>query len=262
MNKNYKLTFEEYFKNGSSNWEIIESEEVVKNKPKAKNETVPAFVVNAEENFREEVVVRSTKENVSFEDGKLVIKAVEEADGYAGGAVRYMGRKFGKGLIEVKAKFPENMPGVWPKMYLKVANKNAFGNVEFAQVKGLVNKGKDFLELIAYFTDDYGTHTNRYLHSGFQRWPSYYPPFESEEKLSADWHVFGYEQTDIDGIFYIDGQEIMRFDIDHPMFLVFAGEGELNICLDINRPQTEACDENTILPCQMEVEYIKFYEEV
>ena len=32
MSKNYKLTFEEYFKNGSSNWEIIESEDVVKNK--------------------------------------------------------------------------------------------------------------------------------------------------------------------------------------------------------------------------------------
>lgn len=261
MNKNYKLTFEENFKNGSSNWEIIETNEVVKNKPKAKNETVPAFVSNSDEKFREEVVVKNIKENVSFEDGKLVIKAIEQEDGYAGGAVRYTGRKFGKGLIEVKAKFPKNMPGVWPKMFLKVANKNAFGNVEFAQVKGLVNKGKLFYSLYAYFTDENGLHRNEYLHSGFQRWPSYYPPFESEEKLGEDWYVFGYEQTDIDGIFYVNGEEIMRFDIDHPMFLVFAGDGELNIRLDINRPRTEACDENTILPCQMEVEYIKFYEE-
>lgn len=262
MSKNYKLTFEENFKNGSLNWESVEQSQLVKKQEKSKTETIPSFVNNGEEKLRDDIVVRYAKENVTFEDGKLVLKAVAQKDGFAGACAKYKGRKFGKGLLEVKARFPKNMPGIWPKLSLHLENGIACAEVEFAQVKGISNKGKNYLALYAYFIDEFGSHVNEYLHSGFARWPSYYPPIDNDEKLAEGWHTFGYEQTDIDGIFYIDGLEIMRYDIDHPLFAVFDAEGELNITLGINRPQTEGCDENTELPCAMEVESVRFYEEV
>lgn len=262
MNKNYKLTFEETFKNGLEGWEVLEESKVIKEQKKSNKETVLSFINNGEVQFREETVIRYAKENVYVDDGKLLIKANEEEDGFSGGSLKYTGRKFGKGLLEVEAKFPENMPGIWPKLFLHLTNYIALADVEFGQVKGLVDKGKNNFSMFAYFVDEFGVHQNEYLHSGFQRWPSFYPDMDNDDQLSEGWHVFGYEQTDIDVIFYIDGKECFRVDIDHPIFRVFDAEGELGISLCANHPELEACDENTKFPCFMEVKSIKFYEEV
>ncbi|MBE6750006.1 MAG: glycosyl hydrolase family protein [Ruminococcaceae bacterium] len=262
LNKKYKLTFEENFENVSSGWEIVESSETVKNDTKSDRLTKLLFFDEKEREISGDIVARYSKENVSFEKGKLILKADKENEGFSGSAIKYTGRKFGKGLLEVKAKLPKNMPGIWPKIYLQLQNKIASASVEFAQVKGIEHKGKIFFEMQAYCDTEHGRRGNKYLHSGLRNWPSFYPPLESDDTLSDDWHIFGYEQTNTEGIFYVDGIECLRIDISHPIFVVFDAEGELNISLGINRPEIEPCDENTKLPCEIIIEYVKFYEEV
>lgn len=261
MNEKYKLTFEENFENGLSDWVISEIDELVL-KQKESDEVVPDFVRNSTEIVRGDTYVRFAKKNVSVKDGKLILSAVKDDIGYCGASAKYHGRKFGKGLIEVKAKLPACMPGIWPKILLNGRNGVAQTDEIFGQIKGINDKGKNSFALFAYFTDEYGEHRNEYLHSGYQRWPSFYPTMDNDEPLSEGWHIFGYEKTDIDAIFYMDGIECFRVDIDHPMFRVFDCEGEIALMLGANLPRTEACNEDTILPCSIEVEYIKFYEEV
>lgn len=261
MNANYKLTFEEYFKGGSDNYEIIEVDELDTEKVTT-GDVMPDFVKISDEIHRGETYVRFIKDNVKFKDGKLALYATKDNLGYAGGAVKYTGRRFGKGLLEVKAKMPATMPGIWTRIFINGQNGFAGTDEIFAQIKGINDKGKNSFALWAYFTDSYGIHKNEYLHSGYQRWPSFYPTMDTDEPLSEGYHVYGYEKTDIDLIFYMDGVECFRIDISHPMFTVFDCDGILNFSLGANLPRTEACNDETILPCCMEVEYVKFYEEV
>jgi beta-glucanase (GH16 family) len=257
----YTLTFEEYFKNGGKDYEIVEIDELEVDKT-SKGDVMPDFVKISDEIHRGDTYVRFIKDNVKFQDGKLALYATKDDIGYAGGAVKYKGRRFGKGLLEVKAKMPATMPGIWPKIFINGKNKNTFTDEIFAQIKGINDGGKNSFALWAYYTDAYGEHKNEYLHSGYQRWPSFYPTMDTDEPLSEGYHVYGYEKTDIDAIFYMDGKECFRIDISHPMFTVFDCDGELNFSLGANLPRTEACCDETILPCAMEVEYVKFYEEV
>ncbi len=261
IKENYKLTFEKYFQNPSDldGWDVMEfSEFFVNNNPVTG--IVPTHVDDGEKDVSDGGEVQYVKKNVYIEKERLILQADKNQKGYAGAMIKCNSRKFGNGLLEVKAKFPPFSPGVWPKMALKGKNGGVVTEIDFAQIMGI--RGKNACTLTASHFDGTFLKSMNYLYSRDNAWPRFYPDALSEEKLSDGWHVFGYEQTDMDAVFYVDGIEFSRIDIDHPVFAAFGTEGELILSIAVGMPRIEAPDENTILPCSMQVEYIKFYEEV
>lgn len=162
--------------------------------------------------------------------------------------------------MEVKAKFPPFSPGVWPKMTLKGEKGVVVTETDFAQIMGI--RGKNACTLTASYFNDVSLKSVNYLYSRDNAWPRFYPDALSEEKFSEGWHVFGYQQTDTDAVFYVDGIVFSRVDIDHPVFAPFGNEGELILSISVGMPRIEAPDQNTLVPCEMQIEYVKFYEEV
>lgn len=258
--KNYYLTFEKYFQNEEldENWQVMDYIKNVKNNTIVVG-IVPDHVNEIEQNKSDAKYVRYVKDNVSLKDGYLCLTGTKDDKGYAGAAVKFEGRKFGNGYMEIKAKFPDYMPGVWPRFTLKGKKDVVNTEIDFAQVMGV--KSKNACTLIANYTDDAGYHNLNYLYSRDNAWPRFYPDAQNDEILPKGWHVYGYEQTDTDAIFYVDSVEFCRVDIDNPVFDAFGSEGQLWLSLGLGLPKIEAPDENTILPCNLLIEYIKFYEE-
>ena len=257
----YALTFEKKFQNSSDLDDFCPlefAETFLNNNPVTG--IVPTHVDDGEKDVSAGGEVRYLKENTSIEEDCLVLKANKDQKGYSGAMVKCLSRKFGNGLLEVKAKFPPFSPGVWPKMTLKATNGEVVTEVDFAQIMG--KRGKNTCTLTASLYDNSFYKSINYLYSNNNNWPRFYPDALSEEKLSDGWHIFGYEQTELDAVFYIDGIEFSRIDIAHPVFAPFGTEGELILSIAVGMPRIEAPDESTIVPCSMQVEYIKFYEEV
>jgi acyl-CoA synthetase (AMP-forming)/AMP-acid ligase II len=121
-------------------------------------------------------------------------------------------------------------------------------------------KGKNECALKAAFLTEGVYKPINFLYSHNNSWPTLYPPFESEELLSEDWHIFGFERDDEFATFYVDGNEYCKVDLDTPIFKVFTNEAILDFSLNIGLRETEEINENTILPCEMLIEYVKFYE--
>lgn len=259
--ENYKLVYENFFQNPSDlkDWEIMDYRETFINSNPVSG-IVPTHVDDGEKDVSDGGIVRYKEQNVTVENGNLVLKVTKEGDAFIGSMIKHTGRKFGNGYMEIRAKFPPFSAGVWPKMTLKGEKEGVITETDFAQIMGV--RGKNACSLIAHYYNGVSLKTLNYLYSPSNAWPRYFPDIESSELLSEDWHVFGYEQTDTDAIFTVDGIEFSRIDIDHPVFGAFGNQGELILSVSVGIPKIEAPNETTIAPCEMQVEYVKFYEEV
>ncbi|MBE6740033.1 MAG: glycosyl hydrolase family protein [Ruminococcaceae bacterium] len=258
MSKFTKLIFENTFKNENdlANWEIMEFSEIFKGKEPVTG-IVPTHVDDGEKAPTKDGIVKYEKKNVTVSDGLLHLSV----DKTAGAMIKYKGGKFGKGYLEVKAKFPPFSKSVWPKMSLVGKNGYISTEVDFAQVMGI--RGKNACTLIATYYDGsfYKTMNHLYNTNPTYAWPRFYPDAFTDELLSEGWHIFGCEQTDTDLAFFIDGIDFCRIDISHPIFKAYDTEGELVLSISSGMPKIEAPDETTLYPSEMQVEYVRFYGE-
>ena len=261
INEKYTLTYEKNFcfPDALSDFEVLEfNEAFINNNPVSG--IVPTHVDDGEKDVSEGGVVSYVKDNVKIENNLLKLGVTKNNDGFAGAMIKNTARKFGNGYMEIKAKFPPFSKGVWPKMTLKGEKEGVITETDFAQIMGI--RGKNACSLIAHYYNGVSLKTLNYLYSPSNAWPRYYPDIQRDELLSDDWHIFGYEQTEMDAIFTVDGIEFSRIAIDHPVFRAFGNEGELILSVSVGMPKIEAPDETTVAPCEMQVEYVKFYEEV
>jgi beta-glucanase (GH16 family) len=260
MSKYTKLIFENTFKNENdlANWEIKEFSEVFKGKEPV-TDIVPTHVDDGEKEPTVGGTVKYLKNNVCIKDERLCLAATKDQDGYFGAMMSLKDRKFGKGRLEVKAKFPTFSNSVWPKMSLVGKNGKITTETDFAQIMG--NRGKNACTLIATFFDGSYYKSLNYLYSATNAWPRFYPDAESDELLSEGYHIFAVEQTETDLAFFVDDVEFSRIDIACPVFAPFDTEGTLNLSISVGMPKIEAPDETTIAPCEMQVEYIRLYGE-
>lgn len=259
--KNYKLTFEKYFQKSSDLdcFEIMEFSEVFKNS-NVMGQVVPSHVDDAEKDVSEGGVIRYKKKNVLCENGNLVLKATCQDSKFIGSMVKCSTRKFGNGYFEIKAKYPPFTPGVWPRMTIKAGGDKTVTEIDFAQVMGI--RGKNACTLSATYLNGTVCKNINYLYSPNNVWPRYYPEIDSPELLSEGFHILGFEKTDRDVVFSVDGIVFSRIDIDNPVFECFKPEGELILSVGVGYPRIEAPTLDTFAPCEMQIEYIKFYEEV
>lgn len=261
VKENYTITFEKYFQNPCDleGWSVMEFSEIFTNS-NVVGEVVPTHVDDGEKDVSDGGVIRYKEENVLCENGNLVLKATYENGRFIGSMVKCNTRKFGNGYFEVKAKFPPYLPGVWPKMTIKAGGGKTVTEIDFAQIMGI--RGKNACTLSAtYFNGPVCKNIN-YLYSPNKVWPRYYPEIDSPELLPEGFHIFGFEKTDRDVIFSIDDIVFSKIDIDNPVFECFKPEGELILSVGVGYPRIEAPSLDTFTPCEMQVEYIKFYEEV
>ncbi len=257
-----KLIFENTFSTEKDldNWEVMEFSEVFKGKEPVTG-IVPTHVDDGEKAPTNGGAVKYEKKNVTIKDNRLCLAAENNNGDLSGAMIKYNGRKFGKGYMEIKAKFPTFSKGIWPKMTLTAKNGFVTTDIDFAQVMGI--RGKNACSLIATFFDGSFYKTINYLYNNnpTYAWPRFYPPLDCDELLSEGYHIFGCERTETDLAFFIDSIEFCRIDISHPIFCAFDTEGELILSISAGMPKIEAVDETSVFPSEMQVEYVRFYGE-
>ena len=254
--ENYKLTFEKYFsKENECDIDVHDYQKVTE---KGEKFNGPSFVDETRKDLSSNDTVCYKKSNVNLSENGLSLKAVNENGIYCGAHVTLKDKSFGNGYLEVKAKLPPIMPAIAPKISLRGEQQNCFFSIDFVQVLGL--KGKNECALKAAFLTEGVYKPINFLYSHNNSWPTLYPPFESEELLSEGWHTFGFEKDDEFATFYVDGNEYCKVDLDTPIFKVFTNETILDFSLNIGLRETEEINEDTVLPCEMLIEYVKFYE--
>ena len=255
--ENFKLSFEQYFSDENS-LSVIEANDSRLTTEENEKHIGPSFVDDIRRDLSSNDTVFYKKNNVSIVNGCLCIKATNEDNVYYGAQAFLKEKKFGNGYLEVKAKLPKAIPSVTPKISLKGEKPNCLFCIDFAQVLGI--KGKNECAMNSAFLTEGKYKKMQMIYSNNNTWPTLYPPFGSEELLSEDWHTFGFEKDEEFAVFYVDGNEYCKIDLDNPVFMVFKGETMLDFSVSVGLRETEAADENTILPCEMLIEYVKFYE--
>lgn len=257
-----KLIFENTFSTEKDleNWEIMEFSEIFKGKEPVTG-IIPAHVDDGEKDNGRSGEVKYAKKNVKIKENTLCLTTSKDGDDISGAMIKYKGRRFGKGYMEIKAKFPPFSNGIWPKMSLNSKNGYITTENDFAQIMGI--RGRNACTLIATFFDGSFYKTKNYLYNTNPTygWPRFYPPMDKDELLSEGYHVFGCEQTETDLAFFIDGTEFCRIDISHPIFSAFDTECDLILSISAGMPKIEAVDETSIFPSEMQVEYVRFYGE-
>lgn len=192
------------------------------------------------------------EENLTFDDGKLIITAKDESfGGYNYTSAKFHSRDkrtFTYGKFEARIKLPEGQ-GIWPAFWL-LFNDPTYG--------GWPHSGEiDIMELVGNDPDVvHGT-----IHyGGSTKGGSFDLPFEN---FSDDFHTFTVEWDSIRILWFVDGIQyagVTKFGIDqgfnwpfdHPFYLIF------NVAVGGNWPGYP--DASTVFPQTMEVDWVRVYQ--
>ncbi|MBA2133827.1 family 16 glycosylhydrolase [Capillibacterium thermochitinicola] len=199
-------------------------------------------------------------ENVSIEDGKLVIEAREEVRTDQYGTYQYTSTRMtteGKfeikyGRVEIRARLPIGK-GIWPAFWML---GNDIGTVGWPKCGEI-----DIMEYLGHQPDTvYGT-----VHGPVSREMGVSSGYRLETgNFHEEFHVFAMEWDPDEIEFYVDDQlyhVVNKYEIglsdwvfDHPHFFI------INLAVGGNWPGYP--DETTVFPQRMEIDYIRVYEDV
>ena len=194
------------------------------------------------------------KENVFFEDGKLVLKAVKlEPSGYESAKIHTKGKKeFQYGRIDVRARLPYGQ-GIWPAIWMLGANIDEVGWPACGEI--------DIMEMVG--------HTPRIAH-GTAHWgadgsvTSTYKTssFILNENFHEKFHVFSLVWEENEMVWYVDETKFqtitpedmqgLPYRFNHPFYFI------LNLAVGGNWPG--APDATTVFPQQMEIDYVRVFQ--
>ncbi len=197
-------------------------------------------------------------ENVSVDDGTLVLTArPEEVIGWKGRPFPYTsgmvtsGRYYEEdpssvrfdangGVFEVRAKVPSGQ-GLWPAFWLLPSTRESKPEIDVMELLGH-RPGR--LELHFHYRDETGEARN----VGHK--------VETED-LSEDWHVYGVDWSEEAIVWYLDGQEVWRYEErqhipDEPMYMI------LNLAVGGDWPGPP--DSSTRFPAVFEIDYVRVWK--
>ena len=208
-----------------------------------------------------------TEEDSFVEDGSLILRnqkrsytGTSPAGNYAytsGWVTSMHRRRFNKGYIEVRAKFPSG-DKVWPAIWM-VAEDLVWG------------PEWDLWEYFGYRSDVGYDNMGMHLMTGYQQhgnmWPNqdamlwddeWIKPFDTNYDAEA-WHIYGWEWTDTYAQWSIDGNVVhtlLKSQTRNPS--AWPNE-EMYIILN-NGVRTASPDTTTTWPNTLEIDYIEVYQ--
>jgi beta-glucanase (GH16 family) len=211
------------------------------------------FIANNEKQW----YVKDRPENARVENGKLIIEA--RKDGFAGhpiSSARLLTRNtqtWTYGRFEIKAKIPTGR-GAWPAIWMLGQNVDKAGWPGCGEL--------DIMENVGYEPDVVHAtiHTSAYNHMrGTQKAGTISPPAPYK-----DFHVYAMEWFPDHIDFFFDDRKYFTYvndgkgdpatwPFDKPQFLI------LNVAIGGDWGGSKGVDES-ILPCRMEVEYVRVYQ--
>jgi len=194
--------------------------------------------------------------NVAVSDGILTLSAIREdfvvtdgrQFGYSSGMVstgppvytaepRYA---FTYGYVEMRARIPSGR-GLWPAFWMLPPTFDSKPEIDIFEVTG---DDPTNLRMRVHYRDADGSSANQ--------GSSYFGP-----DLSADWHVYGLWWTEDAISWYLDGDEVWRYDGDgistEPMYLV------ANLAVGGEYPGPP--DDETVFPALFEIDLIRVWQE-
>lgn len=196
-------------------------------------------------------------DNVSVENGNLILRAKEEAvtapDGrqfeytsgmISSGSLSYRGKdhKFSSKhiYVEIRARVPEGK-GLWPAFWLLPTRHESLPEIDVMEILG---HNPNDLHMNFHYLDEEGNY-NRFGNT----WTSPQP--------LTDWHVFGHDWQPQGLTWYVNGVKHAyfsgddRYVPDEPMYLI------ANLAVGGDWPG--APDDNTPFPSDFEIDYIRVW---
>ncbi|MFY7671069.1 glycoside hydrolase family 16 protein [Tenacibaculum sp. MEBiC06402] len=190
-----------------------------------------------------------SKENVSIEDGKLVIKATKQDSLYYSGKIHTKDKfEFKYGTVEVRAKLPKGH-GLWPAIWMlgHDISENAWPGCGEIDIMEHVGKEPNKIFASLHNASSFGNTINSKK--------------VEIKNVQDDFHIYKMEWTEDYIRFFIDNEEIYTYSpekkdnknwpYDKPFYLI------LNLAIGGNFGGPEV--DNSIFPQEFLIDYIKVY---
>lgn len=223
----------------------------------------------------EDVAFLDTPEVLKVADGLLQLKAIHYFDRYDQNpefalpyAIRtYDTMNFRYGYVEMRARVPFQI-GAFPSLWMK-------GNCALVPESELnLNYMVEVDIFENYATVDTLTSTmHKWYTNGSHSVTNYYTPeytFSESENLSNEFHVYGFEWTEKEMSFYVDGEKYNTFDLSINFDMKDTMDGfQCPLYLIINNfmytPKDGRSTENTVidanyLPFSYDIDWIRVYQ--
>lgn len=191
-------------------------------------------------------------DNVTVTGGNLVIQALRQAgsNAYTSGRLITKGKQsFQYGRIDVRAKVPKGK-GVWPAIWMLGSdidqnNWPRCGEIDIMELRG--SRPKELLS-----TMHFGNSAAEHVYKGTTQ--------VQPNELSNDFHIFSVVRSKNQLRFFLDGQQYYTFTssdaspypFNNPFFMV------LNVAIGGDFDGNP--DATTVLPQQMQVDYVRYYQ--
>lgn len=202
---------------------------------------------------RELQVYTDQSENISLENGKLIIRASKEGiNNYTSTKIHTKDKQlFQFGRIDVRAKLPEGQ-GIWPAIWMLGQNIDAVGWPACGEI--------DIMELVGHEPET----THATVHWGPQGGPNKYltKSYPIDEKFSERFHVFSLVWEFNELVWYLDEIPIHSFSpsgtqgelypFNQTFYMIF------NVAIGGNWPGNP--DATTVFPQQMEIDYVRYFK--
>ncbi|MBO4332590.1 MAG: glycoside hydrolase family 16 protein [Paludibacteraceae bacterium] len=200
--------------------------------------------------------------NAWVEDGNLVIEARKEpyrwyGDGqtkeYTSARLRTLGKgDWLYGKVEVRALLPKGR-GMWPAIWM-LASEEKYG--------GWPNSGElDIMENVGFDPNKIhcNIHTEAYNHKNNTNKGN----TVSTSNPNENWHVYSMEWDAEKVIFFLDGNQVFRFDNEHKSYKEWPYDQKFHLLLNVavgGGWGGEQGIDNSVFPQRMLVDYVRVYQ--
>ena len=200
--------------------------------------------------------------NAWVEDGNLIIEARKEpytwpGDGqtrqYTSARLRTLGKgDWLYGKFEVRALLPKGN-GMWPAIWMLASEEKYGGWPKSGELDIMENVGFDPTKIHC------NIHTEAYNHGiGTNKGNTVSTSLPSE-----NWHVYSMEWDAEKVIFFLDGEQVFRFDNEHKTFQEWPYDQKFHLLLNIAVGGSwggEQGIDNSVFPQRMLVDYVRVYQ--
>ena len=200
--------------------------------------------------------------NAWVEDGNLIIEARKEpyrwyGDGqtkeYTSARLRTLGKgDWLYGKVEVRALLPKGR-GMWPAIWMLASEEKYGGWPKSGELDIMENVGFDPTKIHC------NIHTEAYNHGiGTNKGNTV-----STSNPNENWHIYSMEWDAEKVIFFLDGNQVFRFDNEHKSYREWPYDQKFHLLLNIAVGGSwggEQGIDNSVFPQRMLVDYVRVYQ--
>ena len=195
--------------------------------------------------------------NSFIKDGELVLKAIKTTNDYTSAQLKTQGKKLiNRGRLDIRAKMPYGK-GVWPRIWLKSEENVHGGWPKSGEL--IMTEVYGHIPSVAHAIADYGEEGNDYERKAY----SY---VTSHDNLGDCYHIFSmvWEADQIS--FLVDGNEYMKLTADEVTqkgyTYPYSDDADFHVIFSMAVGGTKVGQPNdSDLPAEMKIDYIRFYKE-